>query len=252
MTLRIKADLFWQDTMNVVIPEGISCQLFRYGYFEEGLTRMLLEVMKPGVVVFDIGAHFGYYTLLSSHLTGNEGEVHAFEPVPTTFDMLKFNSRHLQNVVLNNIGMSSRDGVVELNDYGIEYCAYNSSKPARIDRNLKRRLNPQRLTAKATSLDSYVKNTGTRPYFVKIDAESAEWEIVHGARSVLTDMRPIVSLEVGDLDIEGVPSSRDLVLHILEYDYEVYEYGSLIQPLVRHEIKKRYGYDNLLFMPSRQ
>ena len=249
-TFRVKADLFWKDSRNIVIPELVSCHLFQYGYFEEGLTRILLELLEPGATYFDIGAHFGYYTSLSSHLVGNDGQVHAFEPVPTTFEILKLNTKHMKNVILNNQAVSSTNGVIELQDYGWEYSAYNSSRAPRIDENLRKSLRSETVVADATSLDSYVKDSGVQPDFVKIDAESAEWDIFQGARRTLMDARPIVSLEAGDFDVAGVPPSRDLVLYMLELNYEVYEYGSLIQPLVKHEIRARYNYDNLFFIPK--
>src|ERR1043165_1048267 len=86
-----RAGPFWGVEVHVVFPEGMSMALYRYQFFERGLTQYLLDLLKPGMVFFDVGAHFGYYSLLASRLVGGEGAVHAFEPTPSTFDVLRRN-----------------------------------------------------------------------------------------------------------------------------------------------------------------
>jgi len=249
-SFKVRAELFCKKTMMVIIPEIVSLHIFRYRYFEEGLTRMVLELLKPGMIFFDVGAHFGYYTLLASDLVGRDGQVHAFEPIPRTLEVLKLNTRSKHNISTNNLAIFSTNTVLELYDYGLEYCAFNSFKDPRLDKNKRKRLKPQKVLAKAITLDAYVKEEGARPDFVKIDAESAEWEILQGMTYILRNIRPIISLEIGDLRVQDVPPSRDLVRYIIEQGYEVYQYGSLDQPLVKHEVRVNYNYDNLLFIPK--
>lgn len=57
---------------------------------------------------------------------------------------------------------------------------------------------------------------------------------------------PAISVEVGDMDIDGVPSSRDIVLYLINKGYQPYEHidGSI----VRHQPKDRYEYGDLLFL----
>src|SRR4029079_19360545 len=42
--------------------------------------RTLSVLIHTGAVVWDVGAHHGYYTLLASRSVGPAGQVHAFEP----------------------------------------------------------------------------------------------------------------------------------------------------------------------------
>ncbi len=165
---------FWGDEMTVVIPEHVSLRIFGFGYFEEGLTKMVLEYLKPGDTFFDIGAHFGYFTLLGSSIVGKTGEVHAFEPTPSTFTVLQSNSKDRSNVNLNNCAVFSKKTTLSFNDYGIEYCAFNSfanriHKPAQ-----------QNLEVQTISLDEYIYRNKIVPHFIKIDAEGAEYEILTG------------------------------------------------------------------------
>lgn len=246
---KITTKTFWGDEMSVVIPEVVSLSIFRYGYFEEGLTKMVLEYLKPGATFFDVGAHFGYFTLLSSAIVGRDGGVHSFEPTPSTFTLLKSNVKDRNNVTLNNCAAFSKETTLIFNDYGIEYSAFNSFVKARLDKNTLKRINPKKLEVQAISLDEYIYNKKIHPDFIKIDAESAEYEILKGMSQTLNDIRPIISIEVGDKDIEGVKSSRDCIQYLIERGYQACEYKE--GHIIRHKLRDRYSYDNILFLPKK-
>ena len=74
--------------MSVVLPEMISLQLYMYGLFDELVTGMALRAGRQGDVVLDVGAHFGYFTLLFSRLVGESGRIVSLEPTPSTFAVL--------------------------------------------------------------------------------------------------------------------------------------------------------------------
>ncbi|HLL29390.1 MAG TPA: FkbM family methyltransferase [Allosphingosinicella sp.] len=63
----------------------------------EPVTQASVEDrLGPGMVVIDVGAHIGYFSLLSAKLVGESGRVHAFEPSDENLSYLK------ANVALNN------------------------------------------------------------------------------------------------------------------------------------------------------
>ena len=99
----------------------------------------------------------------------------------------------------------------------------------------------------AVTLDDYCASLNIHPTFVKIDAESAEYRILQGMARLLKEDRPFVSLEVGDFDIPGVPSSGTLLQAMIGKEYLPFEYADgLIQP---HTVGESYQYDNILFVP---
>jgi FkbM family methyltransferase len=73
------------DTMDI----GLSPHLMLEGYWEMWLTEIIAQRVKPGMVVADIGANLGYYTLLMAELVGAAGRVHAFEPNPHMVERLR-------------------------------------------------------------------------------------------------------------------------------------------------------------------
>lgn len=249
-TMKTKANTFWDGNMFVVIPEVVSINLYRYGFFEEGLTKMLLEILKPGMTFLDIGAHYGYFTLLSSFIVGNEGQVHSFEPTPSTFNILKANVSNNSNVFLNNNAVFSKRKIVSINDYGIKYSAHNSIYSARLSQDTLKKLKAKKYEIEAISIDEYVEDNDIKPNFVKIDAESSEFEILKGMEKTIARFHPILSLEVGDVGVQDVPESKELISYLRNRGYKSYEFinGKIMQ----HKIKNIYTCDTILFLPTKE
>lgn len=68
---------------------SLAVHLMLDGYWEMWLTEELLRVVKPGMVVADVGANLGYFTLLMADLVGDQGQVLAFEPNPHAAGLLQ-------------------------------------------------------------------------------------------------------------------------------------------------------------------
>ena len=47
-----------------------------------------------------------------------------------------------------------------------------------------------------------------RPSLIKIDAESSEYRVLKGMDYILNKIRPILCIELGDLNVDDVKSSR--------------------------------------------
>jgi FkbM family methyltransferase len=242
----VEAETFWGDKMNVLIPAA-AWSLLVYGFFEAGLTTMVLEHVGEGQIFFDIGAHFGYYTLLTHRLVGSGGQVHAFEPTPGTHAILRSNTAGRENVFLNDCAALCECTVLPFHDYGPTYSAYNSFKKARFG-GLVHGPEPTTIDVQTMTVDEYVESTQAAPDFVKIDAESTEREILKGMETTLAECRPIVSLEVGDMDIPGTPPSRDTISFLLDRDYQAYEYRN--GRIVPHQLRNTYAYADILLLPD--
>src|SRR5262249_59032127 len=106
-TWPVTARTFFGRDMHVHLPDLVSSKLYQYGFFEEGLTRAVIEHLQPGGVFIDIGAHVGYYTALPSFLLGPAGQVAAFEPTPRTRRDLCSNTADLANLTI--VTPSTRD-----------------------------------------------------------------------------------------------------------------------------------------------
>jgi FkbM family methyltransferase len=69
--------------------------LYAFGPYEPYTAELFKRVIKPGATVLDIGAQYGYFSLIAAHHVGLDGKIYAFEPSPTNFQLLK------QNIYMN-------------------------------------------------------------------------------------------------------------------------------------------------------
>jgi FkbM family methyltransferase len=250
--VKVRAKTFWGDEMTVISPEVVSVAIARYGFHESDLSNMVLDGLKPGMTFFDIGAHFGYFTLLGSHLVGETGSVHSFDPTPSTFQILTENVAGRGNVVLNNLAVHRDDGAsITLSDYGLRYSAFNTVASTKLEAWAVEAFQPKDVTVPTVSIDAYVQRTGAKPGFIKIDAEGAELSILQGMTRTLTEIRPLITLEVGDLPEEGAEADSVLAPKLLaEFGYAPMEWTE--QGLRPHTFQRSYTYGNLLFVPKQR
>jgi len=247
--VRTRAQTFWGDSMHVVLPEPASLAIYRYAFFEEDLTSVFLRMVKPGMIFFDIGAHFGYYSLLGSALVGESGGVHSFEPTPSTFEILRQNAAQRSNIHPNNLALYSREDAMILHDYGVELSVYNSLAGSKLQARGES-VPFKECSVKTITLDSYIDKIGAAPDFIKIDAENAELEILKGMQTHLArSRRPMITLEVNDAD-GAQDVSNQPVKFLLERGYAAYAYSSEARDLRPHQVQRSYYYDNLLMVPQ--
>jgi FkbM family methyltransferase len=244
----MQARMFWGEHMNVVFPEIVSCFLYRYGFFEPDLTKIFIHSINSGDVVFDVGTHFGYYSLLASHLVGQSGQVHSFEPTRHTHEIVRSNVADRGNVTLTNSAVWSESTELTFKDYGMTMSAFNSLYEAKLSDSVSQKLRPKEYTVSAISIDEYVATQNLMPKFVKIDAENAEYDILLGMKRTLSDIRPLVTLEVGDVKVGNYKDSAASVRMLIQHGYRAKEWKD--GRLCDHSPTNSYSHTNLLFVPE--
>lgn len=229
--------------MSYYLPEG--GMLYYYGFFEANLSNFFINFLQEGDTFFDIGAHVGYYSMLASSLVGDTGKVVSFEPTPRTFQSLKENTAHKKNVQIYNNAVLDKEIDIEFFDYGPKYSAFNSFKK-RTDKDISFRDDAERIVVKTIALDDFCKNKNLLPDLIKIDAEGAEHLILKAMDTILTEVQPCVTIEVGGGE-EWKENCTQSINLLLNKDYEVYEI-TLEGLLKKHTPKESYLYDNLFFI----
>ena len=150
---------------------------------------LYLRKIKKGHTVLDIGANQGYYTSLFSILTGNKGQVHAFEPVPESFNKLKKLRTSFSNVIINHCAIGKESGSAI-----ISYDPNDSEKASILN---VPKLNPNKSQTIVRTIDEYVSEKGlTEVNFIKCDVEGFELEVLIGAYQSLAKYKPAISMEM--------------------------------------------------------
>jgi FkbM family methyltransferase len=136
--------------------------------------------VRPGMVVVDVGANVGLYTLHAARLVGSGGKVHSFEPTPETFQVLKDNVQvngFLEGgtVALHQAAVTDRTGAAELRIFR-DNCGQNTLffEPQ----------GAERVEVSTVSLDEALA-AEPRVDVIKIDAEGAEPLVLRGMRGIL-------------------------------------------------------------------
>lgn len=141
------------------------------------------ELLRPGMVVIDVGAHIGYFTILSSNLVGDLGRVHSVEPCDENLSYLR-----------RNVALNERENV--------QIYAYAAGKE-RAQRTFhitgssdSHGFNPHPMTTTIKTIDvtemPVDEIVSGRVDAVKIDVEGVEIMVLDGMSRILSDNPDVV------------------------------------------------------------
>jgi FkbM family methyltransferase len=152
---------------------------------ERALFDYLRANIRPGALIFDIGAFLGTYAVLEARWAGASGRVVAFEPSPFSFGVLR---RHVQ---MNGLG--SRVDVRQAAVGAVPGCrtlmtfadepyrnqivgAPVSTAPATVD-------------VTVITIDDIADEVGRPPDWIRMDVQGLEFEVLEGARRAIRESR---------------------------------------------------------------
>lgn len=156
------------------------------GSYEYSKQKVFCRVVTAGDIVYDLGAHAGYYSLLASTLVGPAGMVYAFEPLPDNVARIK---KHLAvnqvaNCVLIEAAVSCSEGSGTF-----------SPGPNSLSGHLSRDQSAATLPVRLVTLDALVKAGAIRPpRVIKCDIEGAEYEALVGGEATIRACKPAIFL----------------------------------------------------------
>ena len=222
--------------------------------FERRERRLLFRLLAPGMTVLDVGANIGAYTGLLVRGVGPQGAVHAFEPDPLSFAILRrrFSARRFPNLELNELALASSSGRATL------YC----SRVNRADNHLYP-ASPadvgESIEVEVSTVDAYRAHRRLASVdAVKIDVQGAEVAVLEGMAATMEEARPRwLWLELTPRQLRLAGSSVDRFWSVLDdYGYEVFaEEGGRLQVIAdtlafsrRHE----EGFTNVLARDRRR
>lgn len=207
-----------------------------FGEWEPDITRQMIDRIKPGDIVIDIGANVGYYTLLAAKMVGPKGKVYAVEASPKTLKKLRTNIKcnDFKNIEILpygawncntektfycnilNLGVSS---IAQLQPVQNGYYEAETIEMRRIE-------------------ELIPKDEYSAVSLIKMDVEGSEFYALEGLSSILSQKNISVFLEYNPmllekLDIAGIDlfqllKKYEFTLYSLNNDYSVNGYISRI------------------------
>lgn len=238
----ITARTFWGDTLMVVFPTYRS--VYQFGILDSWeliVQKTLVDRLHKGDVFIDVGANVGFYTLLASALVGDTGQVHSFEPTPSTFAVLKENRGERTNIHLNQLALGEQEGEATLADFGLLDSGLNSLHTLE-----HKGIRSEKITVKITTLDSYCKEKNLKPTMIKVDVEGMEYEVLQGAVETLRTARPVLILEVGAYE-----AYASLFVFLRANGYDAYRSTESLT-LVPYTEDHTHRRMNMVFIPHQQ
>jgi FkbM family methyltransferase len=155
---------------------------------------------KKGDIVIDVGAAFGFYSIVASKMVGQQGKVIAIEPQPDSFEMLNKNIKlnKLTNISTLNYAVSSKTSTLKL------YSSYSTIQERA------GQSSQHYIEVRADTLDNLLRRLDfDKANWIKVDVEGAELQVLEGAAGILS--------KSGDLALFVEVHSAGLLRPTLEF-----------------------------------
>jgi FkbM family methyltransferase len=183
---------------------------------------------SPGMRLFDVGAHFGIFSLAAIRYGGETASAIAIDPSPLAARMVRFQARQNgagERVRVVQASAGAQGGVTQMVSAGIGSSGYFVSPDA--DHNQQ-----EQTTVSMVSVDQLARETGV-PTHLKIDVEGYEGDVLAGASQTLAnESAPLVFLELHVDFIRARGSDPCEPLHrLLDAGYRLVDTsGAPVQP----------------------
>jgi len=163
-----------------------------YGEWAQQEIDLLSRIIQTGWIVVDAGAFIGTHTRAFSSMVGDTGRVHAFEPNPASYSILLDNTKLSvnNNITTHMVALDAQQGTKSL----IANQAKKNTGGTSLSSN------------KTQSSGSIISSRRLDDFnfekvdFIKADVEGMEYSILLGAEKLIARDRPVLFLEVNELE----------------------------------------------------
>ena len=254
----VHAKTFFGIRIKTLLPAGTDILLngIKSHDSEIRLTKFLTRHLHEGDTFIDVGAHYGYYALLGSVMTGRSGHVFAIEASAHSFAILKENTDTHPNILIYHNAAGEAPGEVVFYEYPGPLAEYNTIVKGAYDdkawiKKVKQTINRVQMVV----LDDLITSNQISKAIIKIDVEGGELSVIKGLASSLQQSELTIVVEY--LISEDLSSPHHLAVRLLiEHGYQAHAIdreGNLVKVVVIDQYLRDAGLDsdNLVFVKGK-
>ncbi len=195
----------------------LQAQILTEGFYEREVWDVLTRFVEADEVVWDVGAHIGSFALRAM-LDQRVREVHAFEPDPMQSEILSYNFRLNKGGTVHRMGLGNERGTRKL----YRGPRANLGLSSFLENSLAAQLGHQVVEVECYRADDLVFSGNIiPPTLLKVDAEGWEFQVLLGARRILTESPPKAIVFESNSDKSGKIENPDLEAFVISGGYAV-------------------------------
>jgi FkbM family methyltransferase len=254
----VKTHAFFGGTMNVALPASTDIYLTggKSHDSEIRLAKFIIQTLNNGDHFLDIGAHYGYFTLLGSKLVGETGKVFAFEPSTNSFHLLELNCIPESNISIYQQAVSDTLRSIHFYEFDNLHSEYNSTDAAQFEHEEWFKQSPPNKISVPTNTIDQITESDFCPKIIKIDVEGGEYNVIKGALKFIENNAPFIAMEYLEPGRHNITHQK-AVTFLRDNGYKTYiiePSGFLkgIEDIDSYLLKNKLESDNIVFKKEKR
>lgn len=175
----------------------------RLGIYELKLQRALKRFLFRSDVVYDIGARYGYLSLLAARCVGKDGQVYSFDPLPANAGRIS----SLMNVNRIDYHEAITKAVSDRSGFESTIATSHPDSP------------------RTTTLSEFVA-THRHPDLIVVNAGGAETLVLKGATRLLTESLPWLTPRIWLIEVHNETLNRETETILKLHGYRIETLGA--------------------------
>lgn len=209
-------------------------EVLNFGNYEPEEETLAYRLLKDGDIIFDVGAHLGWYAINFSKRFPNS-KIFSFEPLIHTFYFLERNVKrnHAANVKIYNFGFSDRET-------SADFFYSELGSPIASQKNIFDIKKYKKVKCDLKKLDNFVLTQSLQTIdFIKCDVEGAELFVLKGGIDTIHKFYPILFIELVENWCQKFGYSANDVIELLRKEnYKPYlAYGDKLKEITKVDLE---------------
>jgi FkbM family methyltransferase len=159
-----------------------------FGNWERDSQLLFTSFVKPGDIVYDLGANTGIHSMLFAKIVGNKGMVYACEPMKYNIDEINLIKQYnlIENIEIVPEAIANTIGL-------LEFAIGEHTKGGSLEIGLE---TLSKVKVPVNTIDNLIKKSFKLPDFIKIDIEGAEGAALEGMEQAVQQCHPSMYIEL--------------------------------------------------------